>query len=108
MQVSIEGIVSPDRPVVRRTASSLIAKFLPNQNIEHKMAATDRTLRAKPRVSYAPSDSSASPGSQSQDFVDLVGNDTEDDEDEDDEIQYEERKRSARRFSRPRKSLVSA
>jgi hypothetical protein len=104
MQVSIDEIVNSDRPVVRRTASSLLAKFLPNKSTEHKMAASGPALRAKPRVSYAVSDSSASSESPSQDFVDLAADESEDD-DEDDEIQYEKRKRPAGRALRPQKSV---
>jgi hypothetical protein len=108
MQDSIEGPLTPDRPVVRRTASSLLAKFLPNKTIEHKMALTGPTLRENPRVSYATLDCSISLGSQSQDSNAGENESDEDEEEEDDEIQYEDHKHPTRKISRHHRGWLAS
>lgn len=75
----------------RTTASSILAKFLPNSSLHHKM----NSLRTKPKISYAESEGSQSePQTPDANYrvVDL------DEEDDDDDIQFvsASRRRSTR------------
>lgn len=93
----------------RNTASSLLAKILPNQNIEHKMATASRSLKPK-GLSYAQYDGSGSsppqtPERSSRRFT-SVRDDKDQSADELDQIIYADRKSSAGHSLRPRKSLT--
>jgi len=92
----------PDRLVVRHTASSLLAKFLPNQRTEHKMSAAAHTLRTKAPVSYAESDESADSPIVVRTAQYVVSSE---EEAEDDEIIYTDRTSSGGHSLRARKSL---
>ena len=107
MQISSEGISSSGAPTVRRRTASSLAKFLPNQRVEHKMAATKASVRSKPFISYAESNGSSpsaplTPETSREAFVavDTV------EESEDELIKYIERKTSGRHSLRPRSSLT--
>ncbi|KAI9736385.1 MAG: hypothetical protein M1818_006118 [Claussenomyces sp. TS43310] len=89
---------------VRRTASSLLAKFLPNSPLHHKMTtAAVHSSRTRASASYAESEGSTppsqSPVKSTPRLIDLI-----DDEDED-EIQYTDRKSFAGHSLRSRKFL---
>lgn len=91
---TVEQDNSNSPSVWRSTASSILAKFLPNQNTEHKMAAGNHGLRTKTSISYAESDGSVNSPAQTpeksrQSFVTIDGED--DVEDELDQIKYVER-----------------
>lgn len=90
MKAHKEGTFGSQGHYVRRnTASSLLARILPNQKIEHKMVAANHNLKPKAQVSYAQYDG---PGDQSADELD--------------QIIYADRKSSAGHSLRPRKSLT--
>ncbi len=110
MQAPTEGLAGSSRPSARRnTASSLLARILPNQNLEHKMAAAGHSLRAQMPISYTESDTSAtSPFSSSArpSHISLIdGAERPDDEDQ---IQYNERRSSAGHSLRPRGALTQS
>jgi hypothetical protein len=87
MQAHKEGISgSQSYPARRNTASSLLARILPNQKFEHKMAAANHTLKPKAYAQYD------GPGDQSADELD--------------QIIYADRKSLAGHSLRPRKSLA--
>ena len=89
------------------TASSLLAKFLPNQRVEHKMAAAKPSLRSKPSISYAESEGSTPsvPQTPEKSREGFVAIDAEE-ESEDELIKYVERKSSGRHSLRSRRSLI--
>jgi hypothetical protein len=111
MQAHKEGNSgSQGRFVRRNTASSLLARILPNQNIEHKMATANHSLRPKAQVAYAQSDGSGSsppqaPAKSSRKFIG-VKDDKDQSADELDQIVYADRKSSAGHSLRPRQSLT--
>lgn len=108
MQIPGEGLSSSEIPTVRRsTASSLLAKFLPNQKVEHKMAAAKNSLRSKLSISYAESAGSipSAHPTQGKSRGELVVVDAVE-ESEDELIKYVERKSSGRHRLRPRSSLT--
>jgi hypothetical protein len=110
MQAYKEGTSSTQSHSVRRsTASSLLARILPNQNIEHKMRSANHSLRRKAPVTYAESNGSApspvhTPAKPTRKSIIII--DEEQSEDELDQIVYAERKSSAGHSLRPRKSLI--
>lgn len=101
---------SPDRIVVRHTASSILAKFLPNQRTHHKMEAAGRSLRerALEQPSYAETDVSEDSSLPSTPIItsraDIQLGDELEAADED-EILYADRKSPAGHSLRPRQSL---
>lgn len=111
MQAHKEGISGPQgRSVRRNTASSLLARILPNQNIEHKMAATNHSLKPKAQVTYAQYDGPGSSPPQTPEKLGrkftIVKDDRDQSADELDQIIYADRKSSAGHILRPRKSLT--
>lgn len=109
MQAQKEGAFGLQSHSVRQSkASSLLARILPNQNIEHKMASMNHSIRQKAPVAYA--ESNASDPSPVQTPVkptrkSVTINDDQS-EDELDQIVYAERKSSTGHSLRPRKSLT--
>lgn len=107
---SNSNIPNPDRVIVRHTASSILAKFLPNQRTHHKMDAARPTLRERGQgqPSYAESDASVesslptTPVNGARSVI-VLGDEIE--ADQDDEILYADRKSTAGHGLRPKKSL---
>jgi hypothetical protein len=100
---------SQGQPARLNTASSLLARILPNQNFEHKMATATRGLKSR-GFSYAQYDGTGSSPPQTherstQNYI-SVRDDKDESADELDQIIYADRKSSAGHSLRPRKSLT--
>ncbi len=111
MQARKEGTSgSQGRSARRNTASSLLARILPNQNLEHKMATASRGLKSKAYVALTQYDGAGSSPPQTPERSSLKFTSVKDDKDQSadelDQIIYADRKSSAGHSLRPRKSLT--
>lgn len=111
MQAHKEGIPGSQSCSVRRnTVSSLFTRIFPNQNIEHKMATANHSLKPKAQVTYAQYDGPGSsplqtPEKSSRKFI-AIKDDSDQSADELDQIIYADRKSLAGHSLRPRKALT--